>query len=86
MKFTKLYRSDLKCRLGCDILEDQVHIFTQCKYSANTPNIALDYEDLFKDSAKQRYIIELFLQIEKRRVLLKYNNPPGETNARARAQ
>ena len=71
MNFSKLYRSDLKCRLGCDTIEDQVHIFTQCKYSANTPHIALNYEDLFKDSVKQKTIIKSFLQIEKRRVFTK---------------
>ena len=86
MNFKRLHKNDLKCRLGCDIFEDQIHIFTQCKYSADGPKNVVEYEDLFKDSMKQKKVIEAFLKIEQKRDSIKYNNPPGELVARARAQ
>ena len=72
--------------MGCDNIEDQIHIFTQCKYSADGPKNIVKYEDIFKDSMKQKKAIEAFLKIELRRESIKYNNPPGEIVTRARAQ
>ena len=61
--FKKLYKNKFKCTLGCDKLEDQKHVFTQC-----IPRISeACYDDIFSDTVKQKKIISIFQQIEKRR-------------------
>ena len=34
--------------------EDQIHIVTVCKYSADGPKNVVKYEDLFKNNMKQK--------------------------------
>ena len=69
----------MKCRLGCDSPEDQIHIFTQCQYSEVPSNIV--YGDIFEDTDKQKDIIRSFIKINKRRQALIENIPPGEARA-----
>ena len=73
LNFQKLYKGDLKCSFGCNSIEDQVHLFTQCKYIAVYSSNSFVYEDLFKDTLKQKEVIKTLMKIEKRRVLLKDN-------------
>ena len=68
--FKKLYKSNLKCSLGCFDNEDQIHIFTQCLWLQNINLSSTEYKDLFKDSNKQKEAIIVFLQKEKQRRLI----------------
>ena len=77
--FKKLYKPDLKCRLGCNSPEDQILIFTQCQYIEVPLNIV--YGDIFEDTDKQKYIISSFIKIDQRRQKLIENIPPGEARA-----
>ena len=81
INFRKLHRSDLTCRLGCDLPESQFHIFTECKYGEIPPNQV--YESIFSDETRQKEVIQVFIQIEKRRLKLIEQVPPGGTRARA---
>ena len=67
--------------LGCDLLEMQNHVFTQCNFSEIPPNLV--YDDVFGDSIKQKEVIKSFILIEKRRKKLLEQVPHGETRARA---
>ena len=84
MNFQKLHKGDLKCLLGCNANEDQVHIFTQCQDIEISLRNTVPYEDIFKDIMVQKTAIETFLKVDKRRQLRL--NPPGEISARTRAQ
>ena len=79
--FIKLHRNALNCRLGCDSDETQFHILTQCTYIEIPPNI--EYSHIFKSATLQEEVIQLFLDIDKRRLKLLENVPPGESRARA---
>ena len=81
INFRKLHRSDLTCRLGCDLPESQFHIFTECKYGEIPPNQV--YESIFSDETSQKEVIQIFIQIEKRRLKLLQHVPPGDARARA---
>ena len=75
--FRKLQRSDLICRLGCDLPESQFHIFTECKYGEFPPNPV--HGSIFSDETRQKEVIQVFIKIEKRRLKLLEHVPPGET-------
>ena len=87
--FKRMNKNNLLCSLGCQNIEDQIHIFTQCpkiKVSQND----LNYENIFKDVTYQKETIELFLKVEKKRKykldnISKNNLPPGGATARTRA-
>ena len=68
--FKKLYKSDLKCSLGCYENEDQTHIFTQCLWLLNINQNSTEYNDLFKDSRKQKEAMVVFIQKENQRKLI----------------
>ena len=61
--FKKLYKNYLNCMLGCDLLEIQNHVFTQCNFSEIPPNLV--YDDIFGDSIKQKEVITSLMLIEK---------------------
>ena len=79
--FRKLYKSDLKCRLGCDSPESQIHIFTQCQQIEIPPNTV--YENIYYDTDKQNSCIKSFISIDKKRQKQIENIPPGDARARA---
>ena len=81
INFRKLYKSDLKCRLGCDSPESQVHTFTQCQQIEIPPNTV--YEDIFSDTDKQKSCIRVFICVDKKRQKLIENIPTGDARARA---
>ena len=81
INFRKLHRNALSCRLGCDSNETQLHIFTQCTYIEIPPNI--EYSHIFDNTTLQKEVIQLFLDIDKRRLRLLEHVPPGESRARA---
>ena len=54
--FKKLYKNDLLCSYGCQVLEDQIHKFTQCKTLRQQITISdiPEYTHLFNDVNKQK--------------------------------
>ena len=63
--FKKLWKENLECSLGCSSNEDQRHIFTQCIWLPPSPETV--YENIFKETNKQKETIEVFLQKETHR-------------------
>ena len=79
--FKKLHKSDLKCRLGCDSPESQLHIFTQCQHT-EIPSITV-HENIYSDTDKQNSCIKSLICIDKKRQHIIENVPPGDARARA---
>ena len=79
--YKKLYKNDLLCSYGCQAVEEQLHLLTQCKYlnSQNTTT-DLDYNHIFLDTDKQKKVIKIFLDTDRVRKQLKENPPPGGGN------
>ena len=60
--------TDLKCKLGCNEMDEQKHLFecdvllNNCEILAN--NVKIEYEDIFSENLrKQRNAIRLITQI-----------------------
>ena len=64
--FKNMHSNNLLCTFGCNVLEDQRHIFTECQ--SLLLNIILPenthYIHIFGDVVKQKEVIKLFLEIE----------------------
>ena len=81
MNFCKLNRHNLKCALGCQQNEDQVHIFTQCQPLLNRLNIldAVQYNNISGSLPQQKEMINLLQKIDQtRNFIIKNHLPPGE--------
>ena len=60
--FRKLNKGNLNCSLGCDTVENQVHIFRDCQIlSTNNTNDYIEYNYLFKEANKQRSHKNVFI-------------------------
>ena len=84
--FRKMYKNDLKCRMGCNDIEDQIHIFTKCQpilsqIESDTGSI---YEHIYDDISNQKKVISIYTKIEKTRLQLLDNLLPGGGDAAAR--
>ena len=78
-------RGNLYCSLGCLLIEDQSHIFTNCDKLRTCPQV-YPYNNIFKEVAEQSIIIKEFMHIEKRRkYLLSTIISPGGATAKTRA-
>ena len=59
--FRKLNKGNLNCSLGCDTVENQVHIFRDCQIlNTNNTNDYIEYNYLFKKANKQKEAINRF--------------------------
>ena len=59
--FRKLNKGNLNCSLGCDAVENQVHIFRDCQIlNPNYTNAIIEYNYLFKEAIKQKEAIKSF--------------------------
>ena len=69
MNFRKLNRNNLKCVLGCQQNEDQVHVFTQCQPLMNRLNILDDiqYNNILGSLPQQIELIKLLYKIDQSR-------------------
>ena len=71
--FKKLYKNDIYCRYGCQTIENQIHLLTQCIPLSDqipTPNPS-EYTDIYKDPDRQKEAIIYFILIEMVRKQLK---------------
>ena len=57
--FKKMYRNDIKCSFGCNAVEDQIHIFTQCtKLKSSIKDVQnVSYKDIYSKISKQKEAI-----------------------------
>ena len=82
-------KNNLFCSFGCQEIENQIHIFTQCPHTKVSTN-PLHYENILKNVTYQKEIIKVFLNVEKKRKYLTENHLthnllPGGVTARTRA-
>ena len=77
INFRKLYKGNLQCSLGCQNIESQLHIFSQCKVLKSDLHTE-DYNSLFSDVNKQKQVINIFISIEKKRQSLRDGALPGD--------
>ena len=67
--FKKMNAGNLLCSQGCQIEEDQVHIFENCQsLNVKKETIVLDF--IFQETEKQKVIMKQILPIELRRLSL----------------
>ena len=67
--FKKMNSGNLLCSQGCQIEEDQVHIFENCQsLNVKKETIVLDF--IFQETEKQKEIMKQILPIELRRLSL----------------
>ena len=61
MNFQKLNRNNLKCVLGCQQNEDQVHVFMQCQPLMNRLNVldGVQYNNISGSLPQQKELIKL---------------------------
>ena len=62
-------------------IETQFHLLTQCTYIQIPPNI--EYSHIFENATLHKEVIQIFLDIDRRRLKLLEHVPPGESGARA---
>ena len=63
--FKRLNNNNLLSSLGCQDIEEQIHIFTQCP-QIKVSQIDFNYENICKDVTYQEETIVLFLKVEKK--------------------
>merc|ERR1711989_283291 len=67
--FKKMHQNQIKCSFGCNEDEDQEHTFVRCEpIKANVISKNVEYGDIFKETSKQKEVIEHFLKIETERI------------------
>ena len=87
--FKRMNKNNLHCSLGCQSIEDNIHIFTQCP-KMKVSQKDLNYKNISKDVTYQKETIELFLKVENQQKYkldnISINNlPPGGATVRTRA-
>ena len=79
INFKKMHRNSTFCSLGCSAIEDQQHIFTQCKPQLrkikNSSN--LSYNNIFGSLQEQIEVTPKLYQIELTRLHMKEHLVPG---------
>ena len=73
LNFRKMNKNNLFCSLGCNELEDQIHIFEKCN-KLKLDNKSPPYENIFMGINEQKKVITDMIQIEKKRKELLGNN------------
>ena len=70
--FRKLHRDNIKCSLGCNSEETQIHIFEQCTPILNIigPGKHINLSDIYGTLDSQKSIIKILVHIEDIRVNL----------------
>ena len=61
-----MHLNNLECSQGCQVQEDQRHIFAGCDKFNSDRNIDI-YDYIFEDIDRQKEAICIFLHIEERR-------------------
>ena len=79
-----MHKNDLSCIFGCNAIEDQIHIFTQCRPVISQISVTtnMDHNRIFQDEDDQCEIAHIFNQIEEIRCRMKEELLPGEADAR----
>ena len=77
--FKKMHRNDTSCIFGCSVIEDQVHVFTQCQpiLTKNGNSNIPSYINIFGSLQEQVEIIPKLYQIEVTRNHMKEHLVPG---------
>ena len=81
--FKKLNKNNLNCKLGCDKIESQVHVFTECDKLKSDETQNVPYEGVYGSLQSQKQTIEVFQKIDQARQQLTLL--PGEDDARTHA-
>ena len=65
-------KGNLKCRLNCDEIETQIHIFENCEPLLSRLNIAqtIPVNSIYGSPIEQKSAVELFLKVDKMRRLM----------------
>ena len=68
-----MHRNDIKCSFGCNAVEDQIHIFTQCtKLKSSIEDVQnVSYTDIYSKITKQKEAISHFIEKEQVRLHIK---------------
>merc|ERR1712204_116589 len=85
--FRKMNKNDVKCSFGCDEIECQEHIFSNCLplQSRVSSTDTAEYQNIDSETEKQKSTIVIFMQIEQERKKAKEALLPGGDHARTHA-
>ena len=80
--FKNMYKNEINCSLGCEMIESQEHIFSSCeKLSHISVESKILYNYIFCDANEQKKAVKELLKIEeKRRNKIQELPPGGATN------
>ena len=84
VNFRKMNKNNVNCSFGCNEIESQEHIFSNC-LPLKTCTIQTEYENLDKETKNQKTTISVYVQIEQRRKKAKEALLPGGDFARTHA-
>ena len=86
--FRKIHKNNLNCIFGCQVIENQKHIFSKCQPVLSKISYTIaPYEHIFGDITQQKSVIPQFIQIEYIRNEMKEKLlPGGGDDAAARTQ